>query len=367
MAAQFRISPQMTKKEIIEKYTSLLDAYKAEAQKAKETEKWQSEAEKYKEAMALQETQEATVESVTENVGKLKAQIKDTLNDLTEKLTSEAERLEQINMAVSLQEKRLKELYNLEEVSDALSKLTAAYEDRKNAAENEYALRIKQLEDEYEGKRQALEKEINESRAQWEEERNQSEKELKEKKLLAKKAWEREEAEYIYERDRERKLEEDEYNEKKAALEKELRERKEAFEKEITSREDSIRAREAEYEELKKKASEFPSILKTEVAEAKKQTAFEVKKEMDQQIKILTTESNWQKKVFEQKIKFLEEAAESQEAKITELKTEVAGAMNHVHKIAEKAVEGASQVKAFQSVKEIALEQAKSPSQGKEE
>jgi hypothetical protein len=35
--------------------------------------------------------------------------------------------------------------------------------------------------------------------------------------------------------------------------------------------------------------------------------------------------------------------------------------MKQVHQIAEKAIEGASQTKAFTSVKEIAMEQAKKP------
>ncbi len=107
-------------------------------------------------------------------------------------------------------------------------------------------------------------------------------------------------------------------------------------------------------------------LLKKEVENAKSQAAAETKKDMDQQIKILTTESDWQEKVYEQKITILEEVTKSQETKITQLRAEVAGTLDHVHKIAEKAVEGASQVKAFQSVKEIALEQARKPGQGEE-
>ena len=53
MVQEFKISPNMTKKEIIDKYTALLDAYKDAVQKAKEAEKQRSEAEKYKEAMAI--------------------------------------------------------------------------------------------------------------------------------------------------------------------------------------------------------------------------------------------------------------------------------------------------------------------------
>jgi len=367
MTKQFNITSSMTKKEIIEKYTSLLDAYKEAQQKAKEAEKWRSEAEKYKEAMALKETREATVESVTENVGKLKGQVKDTLNALTEKLATEAERLEQIKIAVAAQEKRLKELYDVEEFHDALSKLTTAYEERKASAENEYQERIKELESEYASKKAALQKEIEETREAWEQEKKKFEKDFEEEKLLAKKDWEREQAEYVYERDRTRRIEENEYREKMEALEKELRAKKEALEKEFAQREAELSAKEAEYQELRRKVEEFPGLLQKEIDNARAETASKVKAEMEHQIKILNTERGWEKKVYEQKIKFLEEVVESQEAKIKELKQEVAKALDQVQQIAEKAVEGASQARAFQSVKEIAIEQAKKPVPKKEE
>ena len=72
MAEQFKISSQMTKKEIIEEYSGLLEAYKKKVKEAKESEKWRSEAEKYKEAVALEAAKEATVHGVIENVTNLK-------------------------------------------------------------------------------------------------------------------------------------------------------------------------------------------------------------------------------------------------------------------------------------------------------
>jgi len=367
MTQQFKISSGMTKKEIIDKYTALLNAYKGAVQEAKEAEKWRSEAEKQKEAMAIKETREATVESVTENIGKLKGQIKDTLNNLSERLTSKAERLEQINLAISAQKKRLKELYELEEFHDAFSKLTTAYEERRAASEQEYETRLKELEAEYTLRKETLTKEIEETKAAWEEEKKKFEKDFKEQKALTKEQWQREQEEYIYERDRKRRLEENEYKEKMDALEKELLLKKETAEKELEEREAAIRAKETEYQELRRKVEEFPAILQKEIEKAKKQTASEIKTEMNHQIKIMTTEHEWEKKVDEQKIAFLEETVKSQEAKILGLKAEVAQALEHVREIAEKAVEGASHVKAFQSVKEIAMEQAKKNSLSKEE
>ena len=108
MAEEFKISSQMTKKEIIERYSQLLEAYKKKVEAARESEKWRSEAEKYKEAAALKTAKEATVNGVTKDVASLKGLIGKTLSDLTDKLSSQAERLEDLNSAVMLQEDRLK-------------------------------------------------------------------------------------------------------------------------------------------------------------------------------------------------------------------------------------------------------------------
>jgi hypothetical protein len=372
MAEEFKISSQMTKKEIIEEYSGLLEAYKNKVKEAKESEKWRSEAEKYKEATALEAVKEATVHGVIENVTNLKGLIGKTLGDLTDKLSSQAERLEELKSAVVLQEKRLKELYDIEEASDALAKLVEAYEERRTVAETEFASNITRLESDYDGKFAVLEgkyselqvtlkKDIEEKRAEWEDEKRRFLRELEEEESLTKRKWDREQAEYIYERDRTRKLEEDKYKEKKASLEKELQEQKESAEKEFTERESSLRAQESELKDLREQVKKFPGILQKEVEKEKNEAITAVTREMEQKKQMAATEREWECKVYQQKIDFLQDTIASQEKKVSELKTEVDSAMKQVYQIAEKAIAGASQAKAFTSVKEIALEQAKKP------
>jgi len=78
-------------------------------------------------------------------------------------------------------------------------------------------------------------------------------------------------------------------------------------------------------------------------------------------------ERSWEKKVYEERIKHLESTIAGHEAKIAELKSDLGSAVSRVQQIADKAVEGASLNRAFQSVNQIALEQARRPDQkGKE-
>lgn len=372
MSGEFKISLQMTKKQIIDEYKRLLDAYKQKVEEADEVKKWRSEAEKYREAAAQKTAKTATVEGVIENVTSLKTQLGKTLSDLTGKLTSQADHLEEINLAVAQQEKRLKELYDIEAASDTLARLIQAYQEQKEEAEAELRSKIVELDREYQTKFQTLEEqystmqaelasEIKVKRTSWDEERKNFEREFEEETRLIKQNWEREQAEYIYERDRTRKIEKDKYNSERAAIEKELEQQKETVLKELGEREAAVSAREQELAELREQVEKFPATLQKETERARKEMETGLRQKMDQERHLITTEREWEKKVYEQKIKFLEDVTSSQEKKILDLKKEISQAMKQVHQIAEKAIEGASQAKAFGSVKEIAMEQARTP------
>ncbi len=360
------VSHSMTKKEIIEKHAELLDAFKKKVKEAEEAKKLASEAEKHSKSTAVKLSKEATVASVVENVGGLRIQIGKTLNDLTEKMNEQAEKLVSLNTAIETQEKRLAELHDIEAASDSLSKIVEAYEERKTVMEDEYSKKMKELEEEYHeklkkqeaesgAKLEALNNEIETTRSKWKEEKDIK---LKER--------EREEAEYKYDRDRSRKIEEDEYQEKRAALDKELKELKETREKELDEREKEIGKRETELKDLRKEVDGFAVKLEKAVQEAEEKTAAKFKSELDQKLESKKIEHEWEIKVFEERIKHLEATIASQNEKIAELKKDLNTAHTQVENIANRAVEGASLNKAFQSVNEIALEQARKP-EGREE
>jgi hypothetical protein len=262
MENEFKITPQMTKKEIMDRYLELLEEFKKRAREAEEVQKWRKEAEKHREAVALESAKKATVEGVIDSVGNLRILLGKTLTDLSEKLTSRAERLEELNQAVAIQGERLKELYDIEAATDTFHKLMAAYEEQVKGVEEEFEAGLAQLEKEYgektkelreryEAEKATLEKEIAETRQAWEEEKQR-------RKL----EWEREEEEYLYLRDKRRKQEEDEYHAKKSALEKELEERREKVTRELNEREAAISAREEELDNLRRQVEQFPEILK---------------------------------------------------------------------------------------------------------
>ena len=127
-----------------------------------------------------------------------------------------------------------------------------------------------------------------------------------------------------------------------------------------------VAEQEEELKRLRQEVEGFPKTLEKEVEKAKRETEKAMRLEAERNAELFQREREWERRIFEQKIQFLEETVEGLQAKIKDLQKESAHSMEQVAQIAEKAIEGASQFRAFSSVKDIALEQARSPGQKKE-
>ena len=170
------------------------------------------------------------------------------------------------------------------------------------------------------------------------------------KQLSVSEERDREESEYLYERDRSRKLEEHAYIERKEALEKELEQLQESTRRELAEREAAVKTGE---DELKK--------LNDAIDTARREAATEVTKDCEQKAQLVAVEREGEAKMAAQRIEHLEALIAAQEEKLNHLRSELAGAQKQVNEVAKKAIEGASLTKAFQSVNQIALEQARKP------
>ncbi len=359
MMAEAKVSQTMKKKEIIEEYDRLLDEFKREAAARKEAESRLSELEKRKDEEALDAGLETTVVSALEGTSRLRTLIGTTLNDLGDKLTQQAEKLEQLTRAVRLQESRLKDLHNIEYAADTMAKLADAYAQEREQLEKEYASRstdleegyvqrLEELERVYTERKNQLEQEIEDTRAQWKTEVDDT-----------KKAREREQAEYEYNRDRSRRLEEDEYAEQRAVTERELRSLREEAEKDIAARVEEIELREEEFARMASEIEEFPQRLQAAVDVARSEAIAELEKEMGHKAALVDVEREWEKKALEQTIANLREVNGSLEKKIMSLSKDLSDARKQLNVIAEKAVEGTSISRAFESVNQITHNQAR--------
>jgi len=379
--SQFELDIKATKKDLIAQYKELLDAFRDKVAQKRELEKRLSTGGAQKAAEAVEVAAESTVSGVIDTVGQLRGLVASTLNDLTDKMSAQAEQLETYRRAIASQQTRLAELHDIEAAADTLAKLTGAYEERSAEAEaafeqmraqaeaeaqkrtdeleSLYQHRADELEVGHKARAEALKAETERGRAEWKEEKGQYERDLDEETKLREQLRAREETEYVYERDRARKLESNEHQESVAAQAKELAGRKEAFEKELAVREAAIASRENRLDELEAEVRSFPAKLEKQIEAARKEASAAVRMELDQKAELARLEHAWEKKMLGQRIEHLEATIATGDQKIEQLRSELEVARKQVNDVATKAIEGASVAKAFHSVNEIALEQAR--------
>ena len=146
---------------------------------------------------------------------------------------------------------------------------------------------------------------------------------------LKKKQHQREEEEYKYNLDTQRKKETDSYNTKKAQLEKEL-----------TEREAVISEKEILLKELQKKVDSFPAELDKTVKLAEKNITDRLESKYKYENQLASKEIEGERKLKEQIISSLEAKIKEQDTLIKQLTNKNDDAIRQVKDIAVKALEG---------------------------
>jgi chromosome segregation ATPase len=355
MTEEFKVTMQMKKQELIDEHEKLLEAYKKKLSELEAAQ--QREAAAVAKAESLDGAREATVDGVIENVGQLRSQMGKTLNDLTERMTGQAERMEGLNRAIAEREQRLEELGDIEGASTSLATLIAAYDERREATEREFASRIAEMEEQGRALQAKLQSEIAEQRTQWQAERAKVEAELAEEAERRERERAREQEEYEYQRDRARRLEKDQYADQIAQQRRELEDALakekatfeswkaqqsaeiEAHQRVLEEREAALAAREHEYQELLRRMDELPAQIeaaKTAAAEEARQAA---RAEVAHEQKVAALEHEWNVKVLKERIASLERDVKERDAKLKEVKADLDSAWQQVHQMAEKALD----------------------------
>ena len=123
--------------------------------------------------------------------------------------------------------------------------------------------------------------------------------------------------------------------------------------------------RETQFAEAKAKVEAFPkekeTALKKATEEGKGIAHYQAKIEADLHAK----EVEGQKWFYEQRIQSLEQIIQSQEGRLQNLAKQLEANSRQVQDLAVKAIEGAANINSYQTVKEIALEQAKNAQKNK--
>ncbi len=346
-----KLSLSNTKQEMLEAYSAVLKQLEAQREAELKPEK-RLEEKKAKEVIQVAES--LSSEGVAKEISTLKIETGKMLAQISDRLEEEVNKFRAIQNAITLKEKELQELYEIERSAVTLAALIESQNQKRQAFESEMA-----------EKKEALSQEIEALRAEREKEKNDYEAEIKERDIAEKKRRDREKEEYEYSFKREQKLTKDKFEDEKAKSEKEIHVKRVQMENELKEREKAIAEHEGELNELRKKVTAFPKELETAIAKTVKEITEKLNLEAKNREELMKKEFIGERNVFTTRIESLEKIVKEQSEQITKLTQQLEKAYQQVQEIAVKTIEGSSTIKSFANLQQWISEQTRKTPQEK--
>jgi len=324
-----KLSPTSTKSEILNAYNELVKKIQESKQ-----ENPKAEQEKKVKETTVESAAKLTDEEIIGAISALKLSLNSKLDKIEDDLTTERQKLAKIREAISVEDQRLKDLYQINAGADSLAAILAAQKEKKEEFEREMADRKNELEEQIKQEKLNRDKETK----LWEEKRKEAEEALKKQRT-------REEEEYKYNLQLARKKDKDEYEQKKAKLEQELIQKMESFESGIKVREQTVAAAEKELAELRLKAESFPSELEKAVQEAINETTARLEKDYKFEKQLLLKDHEGEIKLKNQQIESLMAKIKDLELQLKQAYSKAENAENNSKEITLKAIQSSGQIK----------------------
>jgi len=324
-----KLSLTSTKSEILNAYNELVKKIQESKQ-----ENPKAEQEKKVKETTVETAAKLTDEEIIGAISALKLSLNSKLDKIEDDLTTERQKLAKIREAISVEDQRLKDLYQINAGADSLAAILAAQKEKKEEFEREMADRKNELEEQIKQEKLNRDKETK----LWEEKRKEAEEALKKQRT-------REEEEYKYNLQLARKKDKDEYEQKKAKLEQELIQKMESFESGIKVREQTVAAAEKELAELRLKAESFPSELEKAVQEAINETTARLDKDYKFEKQLLLKDHEGEIKLKNQQIESLMAKIKDLELQLKQAYSKAENAENNSKEITLKAIQSSGQIK----------------------
>lgn len=345
------LSMSNTKKEMIDTYNALLKQLQEKSEAELKPEK---KIEEKKNKEILQVAEALSSEGVIQEIGNLKLEIGKRLTSISDGLEEEVSKYNQIQKAIEIKDKELKELYEIERTAETFAALIEAQNQKSRDFELEMATR-----------KEELERDIITTREEWEKEKKEYGVQIKERDAAELKRREREKEEYGYAFKREQLLARDKFEDEMAETEKEIQLKKENMEKELAEREKAVSEREEEIAGLQNRVAAFPDEIKEAVSKAVKEATDRIMLEAKNKEELIKKEFDGERNVLKTRIESLEKTVKDQSAQIVSLSGQLEKSYQKVQDIAVKSVEGSSNLKSIANLQQMAVEQIRKQPQEK--
>lgn len=268
-----------------------------------------------------------TAESIVKGLADLQLNFGQAVDSLIAQLAVEAPKLEELRRAIAVETRHLEELRNTRIAADALDILF-----------QEHQAKTAEFQEKSQQERQTLEQEIADTRQVWQKEQQEFETELQERQTALKKERTQQEADYVYELERQRKIEADDYAARKAALERKIAEEETKKSSDWTDREKILAGQQITLKQYKTLAETFPQELEHAVQKAREDAVKEVEEDAQAQAELFEKEFEADKQMYELKIASLQETVEEHNTQIEQLSAQLQSALRQVQELAGKAL-----------------------------
>ena len=268
----------------------------------------EEEAEKSKNQQLLSKTSDYTVDNIINGMASLQLSFGSTTNELAENLTTESNKLEELQKAIFVEREYLKQLNQVRLVADALHIL-----------EREHQEKLLSLQARTIAEKETIEKEITQTRKYWKKEEEEFNNRVKETAELASKQREEEESDYEYELERQRTIEHDEYEESQRVQTRELAEQQSSNDKDWTEREKYLVDNKKEFSKHQEEIAGFETKLKEEYNKAKGNAIKEADSRYKVEAELQEKEWSANQQGYELKIESLTVVIEKQTQQIAEI------------------------------------------------
>lgn len=266
-----------TKNELLEEYNKLLERYEEMKMGARILGEPSSLA-------LLEQIKDYTPEKLTQTISELKNTFNESLNQLAEKLATEAKKLTELQQALELSKKNLELHYHIQVAAETLERLV-----------QDYKVKTVELEEELAKKKRE---------AAWQEEEQNHTIIFRRKK-----------EEEIYQLEQERK------------------------ERELVEREAALKAQEMEIQKLRSQVEAMPKQLESALAAKEQEVTRRLQVKFEQEQTMASQEWEAKKSLLELTNKNLEQQIKRQDAEIAVLKQEVEQAGKKAQELAVKVIE----------------------------
>lgn len=308
-AQENKIIKSISKDEITKTFNQLLIEYENKGLSIATKEEMLA---KQKDQKLLSKTADYTVDKIVNGMASLQLSFGSVIGELAENLTDESAKLTELKKAIAVEQEHLQHLKKVRLIADALHILNQEQEEQ-----------IKTLRTKTTREKIELEQEVQKARKAWQQDQQELAIVMKEKEEEMMLERVKEEANYQYELERQRLIENDDYEADKRLQQRELSDLAMQKHKTWVEREQYLADNQPELIKNKEKISEFEAKLKEEYNKAKGSAI----KEADNKYKVLAEleEKEWSaiETGYQLKIESLSIVINQQIEQITEINSQL--------------------------------------------